>query len=46
MRRLLPFIIICVSVVIFAAVGPMVGEPHDQVGVLYDASPISVERLN
>ncbi|MEJ5218247.1 hypothetical protein WG622_08350 [Cognatishimia sp. D5M38] len=46
MKRLLPFIIVCVSVVVFAAVGPMVGEPHEQVGMLYGASPVAVERLN
>lgn len=46
MKRLLPFIIICVSIVFFAAVGPMVGEPHEQVGMLYGATPVSVEHLN
>lgn len=46
MKRTLPFIIVCVSVVVFAAVGPMIGEPHEQVGMLDDATPVAVEALN
>ena len=46
MKRLLPCIIICVSVVVFAAVGPMVGEDDQQAGLLSSASPVSVDRLN
>ena len=46
MKRLLPFIIVCISVVVFAAVGPMVGEQNEQAQMGYSVSPVSVEPLN
>jgi hypothetical protein len=46
MKRLLPFIIVCISVVVFAAVGPMVGEQNEQAHMGYSVSPVSVEPLN
>lgn len=46
MKRVLPFMIICISVVVFAAVGPMVGDSSEQAGLFQDASPVAVERLN
>lgn len=46
MKRLVPFIVICVSVVVFAAVGPHIGEDEEHVSMFSGVAPVTVDRLN